>query len=326
MLTWVRAPASDATDIGFAFAMSGPQIGMFDVAAGTPGIVAIGYAARPDLEAVTWFSPDGVTWVRTALGDPASVRINAVTWDGRQFVAVGEDRSQLKDWKDLASATARAAVWTSTDGRKWTRVPHTKTLDVGGFIDTMEDPITGGMRDVLASPGGLLAVGSVCQNDSGDCQPAAWTSPDGVSWQRTAGVPSVPGVLKAVATSGAGYVAVGAQSCAGSARIQAGDCPALILTSPDGEAWTQQSFEQSGDLRTITWIGDRYVATAPDGPGLLWTCEDGSSWVPAAVDGGPAKPDLGGVVEWQLAATPETAVWLGPAGMETAPKAWVSAR
>ena len=83
---------------------------------------------------------------------------------------------------------------------------------------------------------------------------------------------------------------------------------------PGREAWTQQPFEQSGDLRTITWIGDRYFATAPDGPGLLWSSTDGSAWVPAAVEGGPARPDLGAVVEWQLAATPETAVWLGPAG------------
>ena len=45
---WERAPASDATDTGAYFPTSGPEIGMFDVAAGGAGIVAIGYAARPD--------------------------------------------------------------------------------------------------------------------------------------------------------------------------------------------------------------------------------------------------------------------------------------
>jgi hypothetical protein len=252
--------------------------------------------------------------------------VNAVTWDGRSFIAVGEDRSQLTDLKGLSTATARAAVWTSADGRTWSRVPHTKALDVGGFIDTMEDPLTGGMRDVIAVPAGFVAVGSVCQNNPAACQSAAWTSTDGTSWKRVAGMPTLPGVLKAVATSGTGYVAVGAQSCSGSPLSEVGGCPALILTSPDGQAWTRQSFAQSGDLRTITWIGVRFFATAPDGPGLLWTSSDGSSWVAATVAGGPAKPDLGGVVEWQLAATPEKAVWLGPAGMETTPKAWVSAR
>ena len=322
--TWKRAPASDATNIGFAFPLSGPRIGMFDVAAGAPGIVAIGYAARPNLQAAAWFSPDGASWERITLGDVNSTRVNAVTWDGRSFVAVGEDRSQFTDLKDLPTATARAAVWTSADGRTWTRVPHTTVLDVGGFIDTMEDPMTGGMRGVITGPAGLIAVGSVCQNNPAACQSAAWTSTDGTSWERVVGMPTLPGVLKAVATSGSGYVAVGAQSCGSTPLSEVAGCPALILTSPDGQAWTRQPFEQSGDLRTITWVGDRYFATAPGGPGFLWTSTDGSTWVPAAVEGGPARPDLGFVVEWQLAATPEAAVWLGPAGMETAPAAWVS--
>ena len=188
----------------------------------------------------------------------------------------------------------------------------------------MEDPITGGMRGVAAGPAGLVAVGSVCQNDPIACQPAVWTSTDGTSWTRAADVPKLSGELKAVATSGAGYVAVGAQSSCPSSLQGAVGCPALILTARDGQTWIQQPFEQLGDLRTITRIGDRFFATAPDGPGLLWTSSDGTGWVPAAVEGGPAKPDLGGVVEWQLAATPNTAAWLGPAGMETAPKAWVS--
>jgi hypothetical protein len=322
--TWKRAPASDATNIGFALPLSGPRIGMVDVAAGTPGIVAIGYAARPDMQAVTWFSPDGTSWDRITLGNPASTRVNAVAWDGRSFVAVGEDRSQATDLPSLKTATARAAVWISADGRTWTRVPHTKVLDVGGFIDTMEDPMTGGMRAVIAGPAGLVAVGSVCQNDPAACQPAVWISTDGSAWTRADGVPDVPGVLKAIAVSEGRFVAVGAQSCGANPMIETGDCPALVLASPDGQTWTKQPFEQPGDLRTVTAIGDRFFATAPDGPQLLWTSSDGSNWVPAAVEGGPAKPDLGFVVEWQLAATPETAVWLGPAGMETAPAAWVS--
>ena len=44
---WERVPTSDALDTGAHFATSGPEIGMFDVAAGGPGFVAIGYAARP---------------------------------------------------------------------------------------------------------------------------------------------------------------------------------------------------------------------------------------------------------------------------------------
>ena len=73
--TWVRGPASDATDTGATFPTSGPELGMFDVARGA-GIVAIGYAARPDLQATIWFSPDAVTWERipSASTDPGRRR------------------------------------------------------------------------------------------------------------------------------------------------------------------------------------------------------------------------------------------------------------
>ena len=136
---------------------------MFDVALGGSGFVAIGYAARPTMEATTWLSPDGVTWERNPLGSATSIRVNAVAWDGQQLILVGEDRS---DWdgtaESLATAKARAAVWTSTDGRTWTRVPHTPVFDVGGYIDTMEDPATGGMSDIVAGPPGSSRWDPTC--------------------------------------------------------------------------------------------------------------------------------------------------------------------
>ncbi len=161
---WQRTPAGDPTDTGASFPTSGPEIGMFDVAAGGPGIVAIGYAARPDMAATIWFSSDnGASWERAKIGDVGSTRVNAIAWDGRQFVMVGEDRSQWDGTLEgMDKASARAAVWTSTDGYNFTRVPHSAVLDVGEFMDTMEDPSTGGMNDVVAGPRGLVAVGSVC--------------------------------------------------------------------------------------------------------------------------------------------------------------------
>ena len=116
------------------------------------------------MAATIWFSSDnGASWERAKIGDVGSTRVNAIAWDGRQFVMVGEDRSQWDGTLDgMDKASARAAVWTSTDGYSFTRVPHSAILDVGEFIDTMEDPSTGGMNDVVAGPAGLVAVGSVC--------------------------------------------------------------------------------------------------------------------------------------------------------------------
>ncbi len=285
---WARGPASDATDTGATFPTSGPQLGMYDVAAGTPGVVAIGYAARPDLQATIWFSPDGLSWERiplgldgpgTAPGDPLAVRINAVTWDGGQFVAVGEDRSDLIG-TSLAKAKARAAVWTSPDGRSWARVPHSAALNVGKFFDTLEDPASGGMHDVVAGPAGLVAVGSVCDGSPGGCQPAAWTSADGSTWERAPDMPVAAGDLSSVvASTHAGYLAVGPSACDG--------CQALAFTSADGRSWAPQAFDRRHDFTTIASINDVLFAIATDQPTTVWASDDGQIWLQSAVTGGP---------------------------------------
>lgn len=334
--SWTRTAASDATDTGFYLGTSGPEIGMFDVAAGDPGIVAIGYAARPNLQSTIWFSVDGSAWERIPLGldgsgstaasaDRFAVRVHAVTWDGRSFVAVGEDRTEAGgSVEQMLAGTARAAVWTSLDGRTWTRVPHAPVFDVGRFIDTMEDPASGGMRDVMAGPAGLVAIGSVCTSAPVGCEPAAWISPDGTAWERVDGMPAISGILKAIARSDAGYVAVGARLCDSSPVAIPYGCPALVLTSSDGRAWVQQPFDQSGDVRTVTRIGSRFVATTPDGPETVWMSDDGSAWVAVEPPGGSATDDGGLIFELHFAATADSAVCLGPSANGDEPAAWVS--
>ena len=66
---------------------------MFDVAAGAPGIVAIGYTARPDMAATIWFSSDDELFETRQDWDVGSTRVNAIAWDGSQFVIVGEDQA-----------------------------------------------------------------------------------------------------------------------------------------------------------------------------------------------------------------------------------------
>lgn len=322
--TWARGPASDATDTGAVFSTGGPEIGMFDVAAGTPGVVAIGYAARPNLQATIWFSPDAASWERiplgldgagTAPGDRLAVRVYAVTWDGRQFVAVGEDRSDFNG-RNFAKAQARAAVWTSPDGRTWTRVPHTAALDVGKFFDTLEDPATGGMHDVVAGPAGLVAVGSVCDGSPNGCQPASWTSTDGHTWERAPDMLTAPGALTSVVASPSAYVATGLAKCDG--------CSTIALTSTDGRSWGVQEFDHLGHFNSLAAIGDRLFAISSDPSMAVWTSKDGTDWLPSAVVGGPTTG--AGVATWHVAGTPDTAVWLGSPEDRTQPAVWVSVR
>lgn len=317
---WDRVPASDATDTGAFLAMSGPEIGMFDVAAGPPGIVAIGYAARPDMAATTWFSPDGTSWERLPLGGADNLRLSAVAWSGRQFVVVGEDRPAFLGAAAIATAKARAAVWTSTDGRRWTRAPDTDAFDTGGFMDTMEDPASGGMADVVAGPGGLVAVGSYCTGTPMRCEPAAWSSPDGTTWMRVGGLPELAGSLSAVGASDAGFVAAGVEHCG----TDLATCPTIILTSPDGTTWSRQPFDQAGGLTGIDRIGARLFATAPYGPETVWVSADSTTWTAGVFDGGPAGSGSTGVTDPCFAASGDTAVWLGMRIDTDEPAAWVS--
>jgi hypothetical protein len=183
-------------------------------------------------------------------------------------------------------------------------------FEVGGFTDTTEDPSTGGMVDVMAGQDGLIAVGSVCNTKASvGCQPAIWTSPDGLTWEHLKGVPTTSGSLRAVAVSGAGYVAVG---------------PGMVLTSDDGMTWVQQPAEQPNDYQTIAWIGDRFFATVLGRLQTVWTSEDGSAWVPSAVEGGPTADTQDATAQWHFAAKSDSAVWVGMPTEAADPAAWVS--
>jgi hypothetical protein len=347
---WDRAPASDALDIGTYFATSGPEIGMFDVAAGGPGVVAIGYAARPDMQATVWFSPDGVSWDRVALdlGSPEAetvfrpdTRVDVVAWTGERFVVAGVDRSDgAHTAEELATARPRAAVWTSVDGRTWTRVPdgalpatingvdpavatgNEAAFEIGGYIDTMEDPSTGGMSDLEAGPSGLVAVGSICEPrdvamDSGSpgCRPAVWKSPDGIRWDRTEAASVEDGGLGEGALLGSRVIAVGGWRCD---VADYPSCPLAIGLDADG-TWTDP-VPDAPSLSELTIAADRLLAIgAPiDGEGTrLWASVDGLTWSPAA------ELPRDDASEWRIAAGDGAAVLIGVSTGDM-PVAWYS--
>lgn len=142
-------------------------------------IVAVGSS---DSAAAIWFSTDGTSWQRianaafqpdlprTTEGPEPSMSLVSVTAGGPGFVAVGEN-SRLEQPGLLNDADIRAVVFTSTDGTEWTRVPH--DAEIFGGLDRHR------MTSVIAGGSGLVAVGY--QPPRG---PVAWTSSDGLTWQR----------------------------------------------------------------------------------------------------------------------------------------------
>jgi hypothetical protein len=177
---------------------------LYDVVAGGPGFIAVGggsrgrNAARP--EALIWVSDRGRRWQSVPLfGDAAEGTIRAITQTTDGYVAVGDGR-------------AGAAVWRSTDGLGWQRVPHAEVFD--GAV----------MFDVADGPAGLLAVG--CQGGIDCATSRAWRSSDGVDWESLDSPP--PGLPLAIAATDAGYLVSG--------RQPPGAQP-MLVSSSDGQSW-----------------------------------------------------------------------------------------
>ena len=211
--TWTRVPHDEAIFGGVTGAW------MWSVAAGGPGLVAVGDATDG---AAVWTSPDGITWSRiphddAVFGDAA---MGSVTAAGPGLVAVGED------WDTMG-----AAVWTSPDGFTWSRVPHDEVIfgEEGAH-----------MASVTAGGPGLVAVGGDRQLRGQDNDAAVWTSPDGITWSRVPHDDAIFGAqpkpvlaMTSVVVGGPGLVAVGANHVHDTSGATDGEAAVWVATFED---------------------------------------------------------------------------------------------
>jgi hypothetical protein len=266
---WSRVPHDEAV-----FGGPGGQI-MTSVTVGGPGFVAVGSgdADGGDRHAAVWTSLDGRVWSRVphdeaVFGGSDGQRMRSVTAGGPGLVAVGWDSSG--DDED-------AAVWTSTDGWVWSRVPHDEAV-FGGPGDQW-------MLWVTSGGPGLVAVGQA-QSDDGDRVAAVWTSTDGRVWSRVPHDETVFGdaTMWSVTAGGPGLVAVGD-----------GDWAAAVWTSSDGRVWSRVSHDEKvfggQGMLSVTVGGPGLVAVGHGLGAAVWTSTDGRVWsrVPhdESVFGGP---------------------------------------
>ena len=141
------------------------DVPMFEDVIASPSGEFLAVAPYPDGPYV-WRSTDGASWSRLAsanafgAGTIASLRSTQAG-----FVAVGW--APGPDAAD-GSPTFDAAAWTSGDAKAWTRAPDQASLRLAR------------MADVAYLGGRLVAVGA---NEAGDGS-LAWTSTDGLTWQR----------------------------------------------------------------------------------------------------------------------------------------------
>lgn len=200
-------------------------------------LMAAGAASGDSIEGnngLIMTSPDGAAWSSRKLL-PSST-LYSVAWSGAQYAVVGAR------WDALGEAP-RGTIFTSPDGLAWTpRQP-----DSAGSLYTVAWT---GSRWVAA--GGYGAI---------------LTSEDGLEWiSRTPKDNLV--LLLSVISTGRQVVAVGSKSTGGFVAFH----HAMIMTSPDGVAWTQ-SVLPHWPLQSVIWTGTQVVAvgwrdlvlTSPDG-------------------------------------------------------------
>ena len=230
---------------------------MSSVVAGGPGLVAVGWDAGREAAAV-WTSTDGLVWERVAhdeavFGGGFRQSMRSVAVGGPGLVAVGHDGGR-----------DAAAVWTSTDGIAWQRVPHDEAA-LGG-----DSPLTT-MYSITVGGPGLVAVGRDIWQGA-----VVWTSTDGLVWERVAQDEAAFGgdgeqVMWSVTAGGPGLVAVGADS---------GRESAAVWTSADGSSWQRITHDETvfgGDdkqsMRSVAAGGPGLVAVGSGGgAGAVWTC------------------------------------------------------
>lgn len=307
--SWSRAPHVEAV-----FGGEGRKI-MVGVAEGGPGLVAVGAVSTNESDAAVWVSEDGIGW--SQVDDPAALAgvgdqaMRAVMAGGPGLVAVGDAES---------GTGSDAAVWTSEDGTKWSRVFNEQVL--GGERDQV-------MWHVAAGGPGLVAVGG----EGFDA--AVWTSSDGTTWSRLPHDEVAFGsegrvVMRSVVAAGPGLVAVGAEEI-GLNSV------AAVWTSPDGLTWSRVPHDEA------VFGGDGFqamFAVATGGPGLVavggeqsddgsdaavWTSEDGVTWSRVAGDvsqlGGAGNQVMFGVTADESGLV---AVGASPGPERAAESVWVS--
>ncbi len=256
--SWSRVP--DAPDFHV-----GPVQGTAIAVAPDGAFVAVVSSIDSGRAPEVFRSTDGTGWTPSgSLPQGSYAGVSAIVACGGSMVAVGADWAGTNSGKSTGTNPApRAAVWTSTDGVTWRRVPDQPAFAAGEF------------DRVAAGPAGFLAVGR-------DYDMPAW-SPDGTNWTRVdVGTPNA--LVRGVAATNDGFVAVGGIETA-----------AVAWTSRDGRHWIRATFDGASQLDarllSVAGQGQRLVAlgavpargdeSVPDGwTGLaVWASADrGATW------------------------------------------------
>jgi hypothetical protein len=151
---------------------------MFDAATFGGELIAVGFRTTDagDKDAAVWVESGGAWSMidEETLGGAGEQQMNAILPAGPGLVAVGTDDS---------GGDIDAVVWTSTDGRTWTRVPHVEATFGGRRAQWMSS--------LCVFDSTIIAAG-YSETAAGDSNGAIWLSTDGTNWTRQGPIASSP--------------------------------------------------------------------------------------------------------------------------------------
>jgi hypothetical protein len=281
---------------------------LFGVGAIGSATIAVG-VQQPPAQAVVFSSTDGTKWSSLAgFSGADGTTATAVATNGASSVIVGRSADGATAWSlrdgrwteappqpdlripyaagamtsvtafgdgfvaggyhdDPLHAAASAAVWRSTDGLTW----HT---------DRSGDAFANGrILGVAAHGDTIVAVGTAGDPNYGPAGVWRWTASSG--WQKARISGGGAGAMRAVASTGSGFVAVG---------LNGHDDGAAAWTSPDGMTWTpapdQPAFHfftspvrmQSIASGPSGLVAGGWRSDAGKGSAVVWTSSDGVTW------------------------------------------------
>jgi hypothetical protein len=253
-------------------------------------------------QAAVWISP-GAGLPFAAVAEPTAFAPTAAAAPGTTTAAIGGSSMDVVGAGTagvfaVGSSSGRPAMWYSTDGTDWQRVPGAEQL-IDGARDAQ-------VTSILVAPSGVYVGGTVQAGTV--VEGALWISNDGINWRKFISSDNPfagPGdhVIDGLSTSGTSLVAVGA------VRSGAAWTPAAWI-SPDGSTWTEA--DEALPASTGSSAGDgagnvvRNVVATPSGlaavggsstEAQLWTSPNGAEWtdIPfsaSAANGGGWSADL----------------------------------
>lgn len=233
---------------------------------------------------------------------------------GPGFVAVGADQT--------TAGTSAGAVWTSPDGKEWTRfgneTEYTPNMHYANFAG---NPTWTVMDTVVESNGTSIVVGRT--GPPGDPDLMLWESPDGVTWRQSA-VGILPGIQRAyntVATNGK-LIVVGITGAITQTPAADG---AIWVATPDLDAPQVGTWREAPrfDSPASSYAGsavvleDQIIAVGQTSTNpLIWGSRDGIDWAqlptPAAQPGqaiGLSGITLADGVVLLAGEDPDAAIW-----------------